>query len=98
LEHCREEINAAGRARVGNPAPGSTFQYMGRTYRFGDKVPELYPDARMDVYDPGYRGHAKGGIVTKAHLAWSAKPAPRQSFHYQKPAGLGITSRSIISL
>jgi hypothetical protein len=32
--------------------PGKEFQYEGKTYRWGDNVPEKYKDARMDVFDP----------------------------------------------
>ena len=45
-------MNAAAAKLVGNPQPGQTFQYAGRTWRYGDKVPEKYSDARFDVYDP----------------------------------------------
>jgi hypothetical protein len=31
---------------VGNPKPGEEFTYAGRTWRYGDKVPERYSDAR----------------------------------------------------
>jgi len=45
-------MNAAAAAKVGNPKPGSEFQYAGRTWRYGDAVPEKYSDARFDIFDP----------------------------------------------
>jgi hypothetical protein len=44
-------LNAAAARLVGNPQPGETFQYAGREWRYGDKVPEKYSDARFDIYD-----------------------------------------------
>jgi hypothetical protein len=44
-------LNAAAARMVGDPLPGSEFQYAGRTWRYADKVPELYKDARFDIYD-----------------------------------------------
>ena len=45
-------LNAAAAAAVGNPKPGEEFRVGGRTFRYGDQVPELYKDARFDVFDP----------------------------------------------
>jgi hypothetical protein len=45
-------LNAAAAKLVGNPQPGQEFTYAGRTFRYGDKVPENYSDARFDVFDP----------------------------------------------
>lgn len=45
-------LNAAAARLVGNPQPGQEFQYAGRTWRYGDKVPEKYADARFDIFDP----------------------------------------------
>jgi hypothetical protein len=45
-------LNKAGAAKVGATKPGQSFQYQGKTYRWADNIPELYPDARMDVFDP----------------------------------------------
>jgi N-acetylmuramoyl-L-alanine amidase len=45
-------LNAAAARLVGNPQPGQEFTYAGRTFRYGDKVPENYSDARFDVFDP----------------------------------------------
>lgn len=44
-------LNAAAARLVGNPKPGEEFQYAGRTWRYGDKVPEQYSDARFDIFD-----------------------------------------------
>ena len=45
-------LNTAAWNLVGRPKPGQEFQFGGRTWRFGDKVPERYADARFDVFDP----------------------------------------------
>lgn len=45
-------LNAAAAAKVGNPKPGEEFTYAGRKWRYGDKVPEKYTDARFDIFDP----------------------------------------------
>jgi hypothetical protein len=39
-----------------NVEPGKPFVYNGRTYQYDDKVPELYKDARFDIYSPGGQG------------------------------------------
>ena len=44
-------LNAAAAQLVGNPRPGEEFEYAGRTWRYGDMVPERYKDARFDIYD-----------------------------------------------
>lgn len=45
-------LNAKAVSMVGNPKPGQEFRYAGRTWRYGDKVPENYSDARFDIFDP----------------------------------------------
>jgi hypothetical protein len=45
-------LNDAAARLVGNPKPGEEFQYGGRTWRYGDQVPEKYSDARFDIFDP----------------------------------------------
>ena len=60
-------LNRAAWNLVGRPERGQEFQFGGRTWRFGDKVPELYKDARFDVFDPyktamlGLSGGQRGG-------------------------------------
>jgi len=44
-------LNAAAAKLVGNPKPGEEFQYAGKTWRYGDMVPERYKDARFDIFD-----------------------------------------------
>jgi hypothetical protein len=44
-------LNAQAAAMVGNPKLGETFQFAGREWRYGDKVPEKYSDARFDIFD-----------------------------------------------
>ena len=51
-------LNKAGAKLVG-AKEGQPFQYQGKTYRWGDNVPETYKGkplvgARMDVFDPYY--------------------------------------------
>jgi hypothetical protein len=45
-------LNNAAWNLVGRPKPGQEFQFGGRTFRYGDQVPEKYSDARFDVFDP----------------------------------------------
>jgi hypothetical protein len=44
-------LNKAAARQLG-ASPGKEFQYLGKTYRYGDAVPEIYPEARLDVFDP----------------------------------------------
>jgi hypothetical protein len=44
-------LNSKAAALVGNPKPGETFQFAGKEWRYGDKVPEKYTDPRFDIYD-----------------------------------------------
>ncbi len=82
-------LNAKAAAMVGNPKPGEEFQYAGRTWRFGDVVPEKYSDARFDIYDPKEqfsgslggddiaptKGALPGGVQIAGDQAKSAQPA-----------------------
>ena len=82
-------LNAKARALVGNPQPGQEFQYAGRTWRYGDKVPEQYSDARFDIFDPKEqysgsmggddiaptRGALPGGVQIAGDQQKSAQPA-----------------------
>lgn len=44
-------LNSKAAALVGNPKPGEAFQFAGKEWRYGDKVPEKYTDPRFDIYD-----------------------------------------------
>jgi hypothetical protein len=78
-------LNKAGVAQVG-AQPGQPFSYQGRQYRWGDNVPELYSDARMDIFDPYYgpqtgQKHAPyafgdGGIVREPTVALLGEKGP----------------------
>ena len=82
-------LNAAAAAKVGNPKPGQEFQYAGRTWRYGDKVPEKYSDARFDIFDPKEqfsgsaggdniaptKGAAPGGVQIAGDQSKAAMPA-----------------------
>jgi hypothetical protein len=67
---------------VGRPKQGEEFTFAGRTWRFGDKVPELYKDARFDIFDKGNqifsggqlgRADGAGGATKKAgRFDWQA--------------------------
>lgn len=81
-------LNAKAAAMVG-AKPGEEFQYAGRTWRYGDKVPEKYSDARFDIFDPdkifgqgdvpGAAPQIKGDpILSKAPAAFGYKVASQQ--------------------
>lgn len=59
-------LNAAAAKLVGNPSPGETFEYAGRTWRYGDAVPEKYADARFDIFDPNNTALSGGQLGGQA--------------------------------
>lgn len=74
-------LNAAAVRLVGNPKPGEEFQYAGKLWRYGDKVPEKYSDARFDIFDPNntaLSGGKLGGEFTVKKEEWESWPAFKQ--------------------
>ena len=91
-------LNAKSAAMVGNPKPGEEFEFAGRKWRYGDKVPEKYADARFDIYDPngefgdigGGGGGKKGGAPEPSgQIADQNAPVPQPmwSLPNSSPAG-----------
>jgi hypothetical protein len=66
-------LNAQAAAMVGNPKPGETFQFAGREWRYGDKVPEKYSDARFDIFDQSGTALTGAMPVGKSVAAAAAK-------------------------
>ena len=66
-------LNAAAAAKLG-VKPGETFTFAGREFRYGDKVPELYKDARFDIYDQD--GTALTGAMPVGRQVAAAAAAP----------------------
>jgi hypothetical protein len=62
-------LNAAAAKLVGNPLPGSEFQYAGRTWRYGDQVPEKYKDARFDIFDKNDTVFSGGQLGSPSQIA-----------------------------
>jgi hypothetical protein len=45
----------------------------------------------MDIYGPGYQGHAAGGIVSPAHLGLVAEADPEANIPLSNACGLGVS-------
>ena len=66
-------LNEAAAAKLG-VKPGETFTFAGREFRYGDKVPERYKDARFDIYDQD--GTALTGAMPVGRQVAAAAAAP----------------------
>ena len=79
-------LNAAAAKLVGNPQPGQEFQYAGRTWRYGDKVPEKYGDARFDIFDPNNTALSGGQLGGTTQAAAQPKKQDWESWATLSPA------------
>jgi N-acetyl-anhydromuramyl-L-alanine amidase AmpD len=87
-------LNDAAAKLVGNPKPGDVFTYAGREWRYGDKVPERYADARFDIFDPNgeFAGIGGGGKASGSKGGDQKSPFAGQPLFSIGSAGGGGSS------
>jgi hypothetical protein len=79
-------LNDAAAKLVGNPKPGEEFQYAGRTWRYADKVPEKYSDARFDIFDSNNTALSGGPLGGTRQVAEAPKKQDWESWATLSPA------------